>query len=136
MKLGEGLVDGAKVRKMPEELVAKRNVVNLKNRWVWNLKTKQCIFSEAWCKNLGFEPEEIEHHEDTWKALVHADCLPNVMDNLLPVLSGEIEFYKFRYRLRNRNNKYIWHLDTGRVTERDQNGEAVLMEGYDIPIAC
>ena len=62
--------------------------------------------------------------------------MPNVWDKLQPVLSGELEFYKCRYRLKNKANQYIWHLDTGRVIERDQQGEAVVMEGYDIPFAC
>jgi hypothetical protein len=34
-----------------------------------------------------------------------------------------------------KENKYIWHLDTGRVTQRDEKGDAVLMEGYDVRIA-
>ena len=111
-------------------------IIKVRNKWSWNLKTKECVFSDSWCKNLGFEPEEIEHHEDTWKALVHEDCMPHVWNKLMPVLTGEIEFYKCKYRLRNKDNLYIWHLDTGRVTERDQNGEAVKMEGYDIRLAC
>jgi len=132
------LADAAKVKKMQEDLVAKENlkVINLRNRWAWNLKTKECTFSDSWCKNLGYEPDEIIHHEDTWKSHVHEECLPKVWNKLLPVLTGQQEIYKCLYRLRNKDNQYLWHLDTGRVTERDQNGEAVLMEGYDIPIAC
>jgi hypothetical protein len=60
----------------------------------------------------------------------------NVWEKLQPVLSGEIEFYKCKYRLGNKENKYIWHLDTGRVIERNDVGEAVVMEEHDIEIAC
>ncbi len=111
-------------------------IINVKNFWRWNIKTKECWFSDAWCRSLGFEPNEITHHEDTWKSFVHEECMPRVWEKLQPVLSGELEFYKCRYRLKNKDNQYIWHLDTGRVIERNQQGEAVVMEGYDIPIAC
>ena len=94
------------------------------------------MFSDSWCKNLGYEPDEIVHHEDTWKSFVHKDCMPGVWEKLQPVLSGEIDFYKCKYRLRHKENKYIWHLDTGRVTKRDDKGGAVLMEGYDVRIAA
>lgn len=85
---------------------------------------------------MGYEPDEIIHHEDTWKAHVHKECVPNVWAKLQPVLTGVLDFYKCKYRLRNKDNQYIWHLDTGRVTKRDQNGEAVWMEGHDIRIAA
>lgn len=62
--------------------------------------------------------------------------MPKVLAKLAPVISGKIELYKWRYRLRDKKNKYIWHLDTGRVIVRDHNGEALIMEGHDIRLAA
>ena len=111
-------------------------IIKVKNHWRWNIQTKECQFSDSWCRNLGYEPNELAHHEDTWQSLVHKDCMPKVWAKLAPVISGKIELYKCKYRLRDKNNKYIWHLDIGRVTRRDKNGEAVIMEGNDIRIAA
>ena len=111
-------------------------IIKVKNHWKWNIATKQCWFSENWCKSLGFEPDELIHHEDTWKSLVHEECMPRVWRKLQPVLLGEIDVYRCRYRLKNKQNQYIWHLDIGRVIERDAAGQAVIMEGHDIPLAA
>ena len=113
-----------------------KKVLEFDNYWRWNIQTKECWFSDAWCKNLGFKPTEIKHHEDTWKSLVHKDCMPSVWKNLAPVIEGKKNSYECIYRLKNKNEKYIWHLDTGKVLERDNSGKAFLMEGYDVPIAC
>ena len=106
------------------------------NFWMWNIKTKECLFSDEWCRNLGYEPSELIHHEETWLSLVHEESKPVVFDKLGPVLSGELDFYSCKYRLRHKNSSYIWHLDTGRVIERDNDGKATIMEGHDIQIAC
>lgn len=110
------------------------NILECKNYWCWNIKTKKCFFSEAWCENLGYRFNEIVHHEDTWKSFVHKDCLQNVWSSLDPVISGKKDFYECIYRLKNKNDKYIWHLDSGRVLKRDTSGQALLLEGYDLPI--
>jgi hypothetical protein len=113
-----------------------REIVEYQNHWIWNIKTKMCWFSNAWCENLGFERSELIQHEDTWKSLVHVDCMPGVWEKLQPVISGGKDRYECIYRLRNKSDKYIWHLDTGKVLKRDASGVATLMEGCDVPIAC
>ena len=78
---------------------------------------------------------ELTQHEDTWKSLVHKDCMPNVWKKLQPILNGGEDRYECAYRLRNKANQYIWHIDSGEVLERDASGMATLMEGCDMPIA-
>ena len=112
------------------------NIIEYDNYWRWNIATKQCCFSDSWCRNLGYESSELNPHEDTWKSLIHVDCMPGVWEKLQPVISGEKNRYECIYRLRNKADKYIWHLDTGEVLERDASGMATLMEGCDMPIAC
>jgi hypothetical protein len=113
-----------------------RKIVGCENHWKWDIHTKECWFSTAWCHNLGYEPGDLINHEDTWKSLIHKDCMPKVSEKLQPVISGVKNNYECIYRLRNKSNKYIWHLDTGRVIERDAFGVATLMEGYDLPLSC
>jgi transcriptional regulator with XRE-family HTH domain len=92
------------------------------------------IYQEAASPKIKNLSHNEEADEMLWKSFVHKKCMPRVREKLQPVLSGEIDFYKCKYRLRNKENKYIWHLDTGRVTKRDDNGRAVLMEGQDVRI--
>ncbi|WP_316348825.1 PAS domain-containing protein [Desulfuromonas acetoxidans] len=41
--------------------------------WDWDVSTGSNIVDERWCRMLGYEPDEIEHHIDVWEKLVHPD---------------------------------------------------------------
>ena len=99
------------------------------------MKTKECKFSDAWCRSLGYEPHELYHHEKTWQSLVHPEDMPRVWKALEPHLQGKTKSYKCRNRLRMKNGSYRHNIDYGKVTQRDANGKAVIMEGYDIALA-
>jgi PAS domain-containing protein len=113
----------------------KQKVVAIKNHWHWNIKTKECKFSDEWCRSLGYEPHELVHHESTWKDLVHPDDMPKVWKVLEPHLKGKTKSYTCKNRLRMKNGLYRFNMDYGKVIKRDGNGEAVIMEGYDIALA-
>ena len=107
----------------------------VRNYWRWNVKTGYVKFSDSWCISLGFKPSEIDPHVDTWKSLVHPDDMPKVWDVLEPHLAGKTKKYKCKNRLRMKSGLYRWNMDYGKVIERDEEGRAILMEGYDIAIA-
>jgi len=111
------------------------SIVSLKNSWHWNVQTKECKFSDAWCESLGYDPHEIRHHESTWRDLVHPEDMEKVYKALEPHLEGRTSSYRCRNRLRMKSGLYRWNMDYGKVTERDAKGQAVIMEGYDITIA-
>tara|TARA_R100000008_G_C3579349_1_gene167382 strand:+ start:521 stop:892 length:372 start_codon:yes stop_codon:yes gene_type:complete len=111
-------------------------ITYLKHRWRWNVQTGECLFSDPWCESLGYRPDEIIHNVETWKKLVHPDDYKLVLDRLEPHLKGKTSVYSCRNRLKMKNGSYRWNLDAGRVTQRASDGTPILMEGYDIPIAC
>lgn len=99
------------------------------------MQTKECKFSDDWCRSLGYEPNELKHHESTWQELVHPDDMPKLWKVLEPHLKGKTKSYKCNNRLRMKNGLYRLNIDYGKVIERDKNGYAVIVEGYDIAIA-
>jgi PAS domain S-box-containing protein len=74
---------------------------------------------------LGYQLEELEGHYNTWEKMVHPDDLVIVSHKLHDHLRGRTEFYEAEYRMKHKAGKWVWILDRGRVTERDDKGKAV-----------
>jgi hypothetical protein len=105
--------------------------------WDWHIPTGKVIFSHKWCASLGFEPDELEPHVDTWKSLVHPDDMPKVWATLTPHFEGKTEKYECHNRLRMKSGEYRSNLDIGQVIERDgESNEPVRMIGHDLEIAA
>jgi len=102
--------------------------------WDWNIKTGDVFFSERWCTMLGYQPKEIIPHVTTWEKLVHPDDIPVVMKNLQDHLNGKTNLYRTEHRMKTKQGHWIWILDTGRVTETDNNGKALRAVGTHINI--
>lgn len=62
--------------------------------------------------------------------------MPVVLGELLPVLNGRSKKFKAIYRLKKKDGSYRLNLDYAKVIDWDENGNANLMEGFDIPLAC
>jgi diguanylate cyclase (GGDEF)-like protein/PAS domain S-box-containing protein len=97
--------------------------------WEWELDTDYVFFSPQLKKMLGYGPDEMAPHVDTWVRNVHPediDYVWNVLDNHL---KGHRSRYEAQYRLRNRNGHYLWVHDRGKVSLRDDNGQPVRVVG-------
>lgn len=90
--------------------------------WDWNIQTGSVYCDERWAGMLGFTCEEIEPHVRAWEQLVHPDDLPQVMEALQSHLEGRTAVYRAEYRLRTKSGAWKWIMDSGRVVERDAQG--------------
>lgn len=88
--------------------------------WEWEVATDHVFFSPQLKKMLGYGPDEMRPHLDTWKQNVHPDDAPKVVEILTAHLKGKRPDFKAEYRLRNRNGHYIWVHDAGKVCHRDE----------------
>ena len=110
-------------------------VILMQNRYKWHIPSGKVKFTDSWFESLGYAPNELPHHVDTWKSLVHPEDMPEVWKMLEPCLNGEQEKFKAINRLKRKDGSYRWNFDHGRVTERDNQGNPIYMEGFDIPLA-
>ena len=90
--------------------------------WDWNVITGEVYFSPQWERMLGFGPNEVEPAVDTWVNLVHPEDIDGVMRDLGAHLDGQTVRYQREYRLKNRNDDFLWVHDRGKVVERDDHG--------------
>lgn len=92
--------------------------------WEWQVADNTVFFSDQLKKMLGYGPEEMSPHLQTWIENVHPEDLQRVKDNLDEHLAGKRTVYHAQYRLRNRNGHYIWVDDKGKVCNRNAQGHA------------
>ncbi len=97
--------------------------------WDWDVLTGEVFFSPQLKRMLGYGPDEIAPHLDSWSANIHPEDSARVQLALSDHLQGKRQRYEASYRLRNRNGNYLWVLDRGRICERDAKGAATRVVG-------
>ncbi|HEX3006400.1 MAG TPA: PAS domain-containing protein, partial [Bacteroidales bacterium] len=102
--------------------------------WNWVTKDNKLTVNEKWCAMRGYSPDEIEPQVDSWKNLVHPDDYPMVAKNLGKHLRNEIPLYQAEYRIKTKSEGYVWILDTGKVTEFNEDGSPLRVVGINIDI--
>lgn len=97
--------------------------------WDWDLRSNHVFFSPQLERMLGYGPQEMPPHVQTWTANLHPDDASRVQKLLCEHLEGLRVRYEAEYRLRNRNGHYIWVHDHGRVCDRDGQGRPTRVVG-------
>lgn len=96
--------------------------------WDWEVETDTLYNSPRWKETLGFQDDELIPSVATWKDLVHPEDLPYVIKALEGHLEGKLPFYRAEYRMRTKQNNYIWVLDRGKA-RFDENGRPTHVAG-------
>ena len=102
--------------------------------WDWDIPSGEVSFNKRLAGMLGYEADELEPSMSILENLVHPDDLPKVKQSLNTHLKERTDSYEAEYRLRNKSGEWIWVLDKGRVTSRDENGKAVRACGTHLDI--
>lgn len=97
--------------------------------WEWEISNGHVFFSPQLKKMLGYGPDEMEPTVDTWSNNIHPEDLEYVMASLNAHLNNERSHYEHQYRLKNRNGHYLWVHDKGKICERDESGNPIMMVG-------
>ncbi|WP_267383172.1 PAS domain S-box protein [Cyanobacterium sp. uoEpiScrs1] len=96
--------------------------------WDWNLKTDELFFSHRWKEMLGYQDEDLSHHFDTWKMLLHPQDRKGVMDAVYAHLERKTNHYTVEFRLKCKDKTYKWILSRGQALW-DQQGNPIRMVG-------
>jgi diguanylate cyclase (GGDEF)-like protein/PAS domain S-box-containing protein len=102
--------------------------------WDWNIKTGEVIFSDKWCRSLGYEPDGVVNNVNFWKAILHLDDIEETMNKLNEHFEGKTETYECENRLMKSSGEFRHNLDRGRVFEWDEHGKPLRMIGTDTDI--
>jgi len=94
--------------------------------WDWNIKTDKVYHTNTW-SNLAF-PQDSTRNANA-KTNIHHQDLARVKQALADHLNGNNEHFESTYRVKDKNNRWIWILDRGKIVERDDNNKPTRMTG-------
>ena len=104
-------------------------------QWEWFYDKNLVVFNDKKATQLGYDPDKIgEVGYQFFTNKLHPDDYERTMDNMRQHLKGETEAYEVEYRIQHKDGHYLWYYDRGVVTQRDDSGKPVLLQGivFDI----
>ncbi|OYD92265.1 hypothetical protein CDG76_22145 [Nostoc sp. 'Peltigera membranacea cyanobiont' 210A] len=99
----------------------------------WNIEQDSVERTEGLTRILGYSLAEAEASGNWWCELVHPEDLPSVQEAILALENSDR--YAAEYRIRNKNNQYIYVLDQGIVVQRDADGNPLRLVGSTTDIS-
>ncbi|OHX17779.1 sensor domain-containing protein [Chromobacterium sphagni] len=97
--------------------------------WDWNLKSGSFQVSPRWESMLGYGPGEMRITAENWYDHVHPEDVEQARASIQRNLRGESASHEVEIRCRTRGGDWRWILSRGRVVERSDEGEALMMSG-------
>ena len=102
--------------------------------WDYNILKNETIYSEESSKMLGIEPQELRNNPELWNDLVHPEDRHEYFESFNKHLEQKKSIYENISRLKNKNGKYQWILDKGKVLEWSDNKTPKRLIGVHIDI--
>jgi diguanylate cyclase (GGDEF)-like protein/PAS domain S-box-containing protein len=96
--------------------------------WDWDLRTNRIYYSSRWKAILGCADREIQDSPDEWFSRIHPDDIQQVRTALAAHYQGRKQHFECEYRIRHKENHYLWVLTRGLVV-RDDSRQAIRMAG-------
>lgn len=106
-------------------------------QWNWMIQNDKLLFNEKKATNLGYTSEEIPERVgfEYFTSKLHPDDYDRVMDNMRRHLLNLSDAYEVEYRIQHKNGEYVWYYDRGKVTKRNEKGEAIVVSGIAFDIS-
>lgn len=103
--------------------------------WEWDVKNDTEYLSPSFTMMFGYEFEELNNTNTSWKTIIHKDDLERVTELFNRCFNNEIdEFYNNEVRYRHKDGSTVDVYCSGRITERDENSKPIKMVGCHIDI--
>ncbi len=105
--------------------------------WEWNIQTGAVVFNERWAEIIGYSLAELAPISiETWKRLVHPKDYQRSNKEFEKVFQHKKKFYSVEVRMKHRNGRWVWVLDSGTVTQWDANGKPLIAVGTHVDITA
>jgi signal transduction histidine kinase len=102
--------------------------------WDWDLRDDSVQFDRRWCEMLGLVHDDTAMALDTWKSRVHPDDLAACYRDIGAHLEGKVDRYENIHRMRHADGRWIYILDRGRVSGRDEHGRPIRFTGTHLDV--
>ena len=96
--------------------------------WDWNLETDEVYYSPRWLELVGYLPDELRGHIDTFTNLLHPDDRDHAARTTAEYLAGTRPEYRNEFRLQHKDGSWRWIFTHG-IAHRDATGRAIRFVG-------
>ncbi len=101
--------------------------------WDWNVTTDMLECNDIYCRMLGYPPGGLNITMAEWMDIaLHPDDRTRSQQNRAEMVAGRLEIRPMELRLRHRDGHYIWAYGVCRAMERDENGRATRLVGFQL----
>ncbi len=102
--------------------------------WIWDYQTGFVEYDKRKAEMAGYSYEEFPKNVYKITELIHPDDYDKTMKVMMDHLKGHTPEYRIDYRLKTKNNDYVWFHDRGKVIERQEDGTPLKLSGAVIDI--
>ncbi len=102
--------------------------------WDWDVANDRLTWINDWCEHSQLTAFSGSGHEELWSARIHPEDLAAYRQALTRHSEGHGPPYDVEYRLRNRDDDWVWIRERGRVIERDSSGRTLRVVGLCLDV--
>ncbi len=96
--------------------------------WDWDIETGHIYRSNIW-GSLEFPRDGQRSGNTNEESNIHPMDQARVNEALKEHFQGKTDHFESAYRVKGKNNQWIWILDRAKIVERDENDKALRMTG-------
>jgi PAS domain S-box-containing protein len=104
--------------------------------WDWDLRDDSVQFDSRWCEMLGLDHTQTPMELRTWSSRVHPEDISACYDDIRAHIEGRTEVYENIHRMRHANGEWVWILDRGRISGRDDLGRPIRFTGTHFDVTA
>ncbi|MEO6897038.1 MAG: diguanylate cyclase [Caldimonas sp.] len=97
--------------------------------WDWDTRSDRLSRNDIVVQQLGYAPGEIAADGPAWRALVHRDDAARLLVAIEDHCRRDTAAYECEFRVRRKDERWIWLLSRGKVVERDASDRPLRMTG-------
>ena len=102
--------------------------------WDWDISSDSYTRNQRFPTMLGYAGDELSEKFEDLEWLIHPDDLAGTRQAMLAHLKGEAPGYEAEYRMRRKDDHWVWILARAKVVQRDDSGRALRMVGTVLDI--
>lgn len=103
--------------------------------WDWDIRADTITCNGPWAELLGCQPGALQLSYEEWERHIHPRDLAAVREALCAHLDQRTPCYQTEYRLRRKDEEWIWVLLRGKVIARDPRGQPMRVCGIVMDIS-
>jgi PAS domain S-box-containing protein len=102
--------------------------------WDHNFVTKKIIRNDQWYNMLGYKRNNLENTKEGFFSLIHPDDKAKVNEVIAKHEAGLTEQLSVLHRMRTKDGNWKWIFNTGKIVERDHDGNPLRALGIHLDV--